>query len=290
LGYFIKGSFESLKIILEFKPDIVVGFGSLDSAPSLFLAWLFRIPTMIHEQNVLPGKANSFLARFVDKVAVSFSNTGDYLKINQEKIALTGNPLRKRLKIIDKKTAAGFFGLSQDKFTILVMGGSQGSRHLNSGFLKAVSFLKNVEKIQIIHLTGQEDIEEIRGAYKRMNVASEVFGFFNEMEQAYSASDLVISRAGATTISELEYFKLPAILSPYPYAYSHQLENAKVLRNKGCAVIINDDDLDKDILKVALESIITKPDELKNMRLGFADLVTPKAAELLAETALCLHK
>jgi UDP-N-acetylglucosamine--N-acetylmuramyl-(pentapeptide) pyrophosphoryl-undecaprenol N-acetylglucosamine transferase len=289
-GRFIQGSFESLKIILGFKPDIVVGFGSLDSIPSLFFAWLFRIPAMIHEQNVLPGKANRLLARLVDKAAISFPETKSYLKIDPQKIALTGNPLRERLKIIDKKAALDFFGLSPDKFTVLVMGGSQGSRHLNAGFLKAAQLLKNTAMIQVIHLAGRGDLEEIKGAYKKMNIAVRVFDIFNETEQAYSASDLVISRSGATTIAELSYFRLPAILSPYPYAYNHQLENAKVLRDKGCAVIINDDELDRDTLGVALESIIADRDKLKNMRSGFAGLAEFNSADRLAEAALSLYK
>lgn len=287
---FIKGVFESLKIILKFKPDIVVGFGSLDSAPSLFFAWLFRIPTMVHEQNVLPGRTNRLLARFADKVALSFPDTKNYLKINPQKFVLTGNPLRQRLKIIDKKTAVDFFGLSREKLTVLVMGGSQGSRNLNAGFLKAALLLKDVKAIQAIHLAGRPDAEEIRESYKRLNLTAKVFDFLNEMEQAYSASDLVVSRAGATTISELIYFKVPAILSPYPYAYRHQLENAKVLGDKGCAVIVNDDELGKDTLGFTLKSITEDRGKLKNMQSGFANLVTPQAADKLADAALSLYK
>jgi len=288
LGRFISGSFESLKIILEFKPDIVVGFGSLDSVPSLFFAWLFRAKTIIHEQNVLPGRANRLLARFMDKVAVSFPSTLGYLKINPQKLVVTGNPLRERLRIIDKKTALDFFGFSQDKFTVLVIGGSQGSRHLNSGFLKAVSLLRDAKMIQVIHLAGGLETGEISEAYKKMNIAAKVFNFFNEMEQAYSASDLVISRAGATTISELVYFRLPSILSPYPYAYSHQLENAKVLKDKGCATIVNDYELDKDRLGFILESIIADREKLKSMQVGFTNLAVPKAADRLVDAVLSL--
>jgi len=288
LGGFIKGSWESLRIILKFKPDITVGFGSIDSIPCCFLSWFFRVKVLIHEQNVLPGRANRLLARFADKVAVSFSETKAYFNIDQRKLALTGNPLRQRMKIIDKNLALGFFELSRDKFTVLVMGGSQGSRNINSSFLKAALLLKNISMLQVIHLAGAEDLEEIKRAYKRGNIEARVFDFFTYMEQAYSAADLIISRAGATTISELIFFKLPAIISPYPYAYSHQLENAKVLRDKGCAVIINDDELD-NVLGQTVESIMNNRDKLKSMRLGFSDLPTLKAAELLSEAALFLN-
>ncbi|MDD2679802.1 MAG: UDP-N-acetylglucosamine--N-acetylmuramyl-(pentapeptide) pyrophosphoryl-undecaprenol N-acetylglucosamine transferase, partial [Candidatus Omnitrophica bacterium] len=152
LAKFLKGAWESLKIIVGFKPDIVIGFGGLDSIPCLFFAWFFRIKTLIHEQNVLPGRANRLLARFVDRAAISFSETKERLKINPGKIILTGNPLRRQLKIIAKAQALDFFGLPKDKLTLLVMGGSQGSQHINTEFLKAAAFLKDTAKFQVIHL------------------------------------------------------------------------------------------------------------------------------------------
>jgi UDP-N-acetylglucosamine--N-acetylmuramyl-(pentapeptide) pyrophosphoryl-undecaprenol N-acetylglucosamine transferase len=287
-GMFIRGIWESLIIVLKFKPDIVVGFGTLESVPCLFFSWIFRIKTLIHEQNVLPGRANRLLAHLADRFAVSFLKTKDYLNIRPEKIVFTGNPLRKSLNIIDKGQALNFLGLSKDKFTILVMGGSQGSRNINAGFLKAISLLKDACAIQVIHLTGTGALGEIKDAYARMNISAKVFDFFNYMEQAYSAADLVISRAGATTVSELIYFKLPAIISPYPYAYSHQFENAKVLKEKGCAVIIKDDELDKDVFVSALRAIINNREKIKSMRSGFSEFSMLKADDLLVDAALAL--
>ncbi len=288
IARFLKGIWESLRIILEFKPDIVVGFGSLDSIPCLLIAWFFRIKTLIHEQNVLPGRANRLLARFCDRVAVSFSKTKDYLNINQEKIVVTGNPLRGQLKKIDRNAALDFFGLNKDKFTILVMGGSQGSRHINSGFLKAAASLKDVSVIQVIHLAGAGDFEEAKEAYKNINLNHKIYDFLENMGEAYSASDIVISRAGATTISELIFFKLPGIISPYPYAYAHQLENAKVLGDRGCVIIINDDELEKEVFKITLETLINNRDKLEGMRSGFTGLSMSEAAGSLADVALSL--
>ena len=288
IANFFKGAGESLSIILKFKPDIVVGFGSLDSIPCLLIAWLFRIRTLIHEQNVLPGRANRLLARFVDRVAISFEETRARLKLNRDKIVLTGNPLRRQLKKIDRLKALDFFGFNKDKFTLLVMGGSQGSRHVNSGFLKAVAKLENASMIQVVHLVGSADLEEIKETYKRMKVGAMVFNFFTSMEQAYSVSDLVVSRAGATTISELIFFKLPAIISPYPFAYAHQLENAQVLKDRGCAMVINDEELESERFGFALESIINDQKKLEAMRLGFVGLSMENAADLLADAALSL--
>ncbi|MFA4989692.1 MAG: undecaprenyldiphospho-muramoylpentapeptide beta-N-acetylglucosaminyltransferase [Candidatus Omnitrophota bacterium] len=289
LGKFLKGTWESLKIIVEFKPDMVVGFGGLDSIPGLFFAWLFRIKTLIHEQNVLPGRANSLLAKFVDRVAISFSETKNYLNINPGKIVVTGNPLRRQLKQLDQSRALDFFGLDKDKLTLLVMGGSQGSEHLNTEFLRAAALFKDVSKLQVIHLAGAGSYAAVKQAYSKIRITAKVFGFFRDMEQAYSAADLVISRSGATTVAELIFFGKPAIIFPYPYAYSHQLENARILKEKGCAMVINDAEPDKDLFRQTLESFINNPAKIAAMRSGFKDLARPDAASLLAEAALSLH-
>lgn len=288
LAKLLKGAWESLGIIVEFKPDIVVGFGGLDCIPCLFFAWLFRIKTLIHEQNVLPGRANRLLARLVDRVAISFGRTKDYLSIDPVKILVTGNPLRRQLRKVAKGEALGFFNLSKNKLTLLVMGGSQGSQHLNMGFLKAMALLKDTSKLQVIHLAGSGSYEGVRQAYSKVKIEARVFGFFSAMEQAYSAADLVIARSGATTVAELVFFGLPAIFSPYPYAYNHQLENARVLKEKGCAVVIDDAELDKDIFRQTLDALINEPARLEAMRSGFKDLTNPDAAVLLAEAALSL--
>ncbi|MDO8662057.1 MAG: undecaprenyldiphospho-muramoylpentapeptide beta-N-acetylglucosaminyltransferase [Candidatus Omnitrophota bacterium] len=285
---FLKGTWESLMIILEFKPDIVVGFGSLDSIPCLLIAWLFRIKTLIHEQNVLPGRANRLLAHFCDRVAVSFVKTKDYLNINQKKIVVTGNPLLRQLKKIDRNTALDSFSLSKDKFTVLVMGGSQGSRHINSGFLNAVANLSDISMIQVIHLAGVGEVREVKEVYKNINLNHRVYDFLENMGEAYSASDIVISRAGATTIAELISFKLPGIVSPYPYAYAHQFENAKVLGDRGCVIIINDDQLEKEVFKITLETLINNRDKLESMRSGYSGLSMDGAANLLADAVLAL--
>lgn len=285
---FLKSLFESFFLLVEFKPDIVVGFGCIESVPLLFFAWLFRIKTLIHEQNVTPGRANKLLSLFVDKIAVSYSATEKYLKNCRSKIVLTGNPLRQELEKIEKKEAADFFGFSPDKFTVLVMGGSQGSRRVNSAFLKGISGIADKSKIQIIHLTGFGDYEALNKNYRDLKVESKIFDFFKAMHFAYSASDLVISRAGATSITEIIFFKLPAILIPYPYAYRHQQSNAMILHEKGSAIVIDDDNLDSGILEESLRSLISDPKRLKNMRAGYDGLSTDNAGELLVKEVMTL--
>jgi UDP-N-acetylglucosamine--N-acetylmuramyl-(pentapeptide) pyrophosphoryl-undecaprenol N-acetylglucosamine transferase len=228
------------------------------------------------------------LAKFVDRVAISFSETKDYLGISPQRLTLTGNPIRKELKIIDKEEARKFFGLQQDKFTVLVMGGSQGSQHLNTGSLRAFSALEDAQRPQVIHLAGKKESQLIENRYKALNINARVFSFLSPMEFAYSAADLAITRAGATTVCELIFFGLPAILVPYPYAYQHQSGNAKVLQGKGCALIVKDDELDGEVLRQALISIISNPVMLNTMRAQFLTFPENNAAELLLKEVMAL--
>jgi UDP-N-acetylglucosamine--N-acetylmuramyl-(pentapeptide) pyrophosphoryl-undecaprenol N-acetylglucosamine transferase len=288
LGKFAKGAWESLFFLLKFKPDIVVGFGGLDSVPMLLWAWVLRIPTLIHEQNVIPGRANRLLAKFADKVALSFPQTRKYLAINQERIAFTGNPIRGGLKIVAKKEAVAFFGFSEDKITILVMGGSQGSHHINVGFLKAILSLAERPRLQIIHLSGSDDFQFVSDSYREAHASAKVFSFLQDMHYAYSAADLVICRAGATSIAEIRFFKLPAILIPYPYAWQHQLSNARALADEGCAFILKDEELDSQILKEKLSLILGDPALSKAMAGAYCKRETKDASDLLVREAMAL--
>jgi len=280
---FFKGSLESLILLLEFRPDIVVGFGSLACVPMVLLAWIFRIKTLIHEQNVIPGQANRLLAKFSDKIAISFKETRDYFKGSSRKIVFTGNLIRKELKRIDRNKALDFFGLGSDKFTILVMGGSAGSHRINLGFLNAISKSWSKSDFQIIHSSGLKDYDLLKDSYKDLGINFKLFGFLNEMQHAYSACDLVICRAGATSLSEIIFFGLPAIIIPYPFAYAHQINNAKVLENKGCAIIIKDNELDGNILRQTIEGLINNPKEIKKMRLAYDNIIVANANDLLVD-------
>lgn len=286
---FISGSLESLSILLKFQPDIVVGFGSLASLPAVTFAWLLRIKVLIHEQNVIPGRANRFLAGFADKIAVSFKETIAYLPGYERKTVVTGNPLRKTVVCLDKIEALNFFGFRQDRFTILVMGGSQGSRRINKEFLEAVSLLADKSLIQIIHLTGAMDYELLSTQYKDLNIKFALFSFFDSMEYAFNACDLVVSRAGATVISEMIFFRLPAILVPYPYAYRHQYKNAKVLEEKGCAIIIEDSEFYAEKIKEKVEYFLNNRKKLVEMRFNYNVFPIVNAADLLANEAMALN-
>jgi len=286
---FLKGACESILLLFKFKPDVVVGFGSLVSIPLVFFARTLNIKTLIHEQNVIPGRANRFLAGFANKIAVSFNETRVYFEKNRAKILLTGNPIRKEMVRIDKGRALDFFGLRNERFTILVMGGSQASHRINLGFLKAISKIPDKPRLQVIHLTGAKDYDLLNKNYKDLNIEFRLFDFLEAMQYAYSASDLVISRAGATTITEIIFFGLPAIIIPYPFAYKHQAANAEVLRRLGSGIIIQDEELDSDILGKNIEELINNTEKINVMRSSYGNSSWVNTNDLLVSVVLSLN-
>ncbi len=285
---FLKGAWQSLFILMEFGPDVAVGFGSLSSIPVIIFAWLMRISTLIHEQNVVPGRANLFLAAFADRIAVSFPGASDYLQRYRKKIVYTGNPLRPELARVDKSGAREYFGFKDDKFTILVMGGSQSSHRINTEFLKSAAGILLKRSIQIIHLCGRADYDSLKQGYQDLNASARLFEYLNPMHYAYSAADLVISRAGALSISEIIFFGLAAIIIPYPYAGAHQLANAMVLGKNGCAVIIRDEELNADTLKEKIEYLMNDADKIRSMGLAYRGFSIPDGNKELVEQVLAL--
>lgn len=283
----IKGSLESMLAVLKFQPDVAVGFGSLPSVPVLICAWLLREKTMIHEQNVIPGQANKLLGMLVDRIAVSFEKTKIYFSSCRNKIIMTGNPIRKGLVEVERVNALNYFGFSPDKFTILVTGGSQGSHKINAEFAQALALFSDKDAFQVIHLCGKSDFEYLKEKYVKLGIKHAVFSFFDAMQYAYSASDLVLCRAGATTIAEILFYGVPAIFVPYPYARKHQQENALVMEEKGCGIIIDDEHLDSVLLKEKIELYFSDrgkkclPQEQTRAPFG--------AAELLADEAMSFN-
>lgn len=285
----VRGALESLGLLLDFKPDVVVGFGGLESIPLILFAWLFRIKTLIHEQNVLPGRANRLLVKFSDKIAVSFIETKKFLSVNENRIIFTGNPVFQRMEPLAKKEALDYFGFSENRFTILVIGGSQGSHSINLAFLDAVSYISRNLEFQVIHITGSRDFEFMKEKYKYLNLGLnlKLFSFLKEMRYAYSASDVVVTRSGATTIAEVMVFKIPAIIIPYPFAYKHQSENAKILERLGASVVIEDNQTTGLRLRKALDDFVNDPAKIKTMRHNFSNCsLKLNAADLLVDIAL----
>lgn len=275
---------DSLKMIKEVTPDIVIGLGGYSSGPLVILAALKGIPTLILEQNVIPGFTNRVLSRFVDAIAINFKSSECFFP--KQKTHLTGNPIREEITSGVKEEALKTFGLEEDLFTILVFGGSAGAHKLNKAMTEALSYLdvyKN--RIQIIHQTGEKDFEEVSEFYGSRRVRAVTLPFIEGMADAYAAADLVVSRAGAGTLSEITACGKASILIPYPYAAkNHQEINATVLLDAGAAGLIPDRDLDGKRLASEIRFLMEDPERLWQMemaskRLGNRD-GTRKVADL----------
>lgn len=281
----IKGSIQSLAIIRYFKPQLVVGFGGYTSGPVCLMAWIFGIPTAIHEQNSFPGFTNRLLALLVKRIFISFSETESYLK--REKCFLTGNPVREEILEARQQTKK-----KNRKFVVLVMGGSQGANAINKAVLSAVKELrKEGLKPFIIHQTGMEDFTCVADEYKLLGHNAEVTAFIEDMASAYSRADLAICRAGATTIAELTALGKPSILIPYPYAINkHQDANARHLVNKGGAVMIQEEDLSGSFLSKKIKIFMESREELNKMSSNTLKTGRPMASKVIVEQLMELIK
>ena len=260
------GLIQSFILILKFKPDLVVGMGSYLSVSPIITAYLMRIPTLIHEQNVVPGSTNKLLTNIATEVEVAFDETKKYLSC-KSKIATVGNPIRDDiLKAVDKRDNMA----SKKKKTILVFGGSQGAHQINIVSLDTfINIRENLKDWHIIHITGQGDYKLVLEKYKKTNLDVKVMPFTEHIEDIYTISDLVISRAGAMTITEISLFGIPAILIPYPHsAANHQFYNGKLLSNNGAGIIIEEKNLCVVTLSERILDLIKNEHKLEQMALS----------------------
>jgi len=276
----------SFCFLRRWRPDLVVGFGGYGAFPVVWAAVILRCPTMIHEQNVVPGRANALLACFVNKVAVSFKESFPYVR--GDKMVLTGCPCHVTKKEEDRAEVLKAFRLKEDRPTLLVFGGSQGSQRVNREVVQAVGLLKKELDFQVIHATGKNDYARMEQAYKELGITVALFEFLDKIDLAYSVADVVISRAGAVTVSEIALFQRPAILIPYPYAGGHQIENARVLSAAGVADVIEEKDLSPERLKNSIVKWLKSRGDLARIQQRLGDISIPDAAERLAREAVLL--
>lgn len=230
----------------QFQPDAVLGMGGFTAAPAVLAARWFRraaTPTVIHESNAVPGKANRWVGRFVDHVALGLGDCAPYFA--RRPVTVTGTPIRAALQRGRVADAKERLGLQQRKLTVLVMGGSQGAHGVNEAVAAALPWLKGwAGKMQFVHLSGAEDEMLMRDVYEKNGIKANVMNFCNEMDLAYSAADLVVARSGAASLSEIAAFGLPAALVPYPHAAgNHQWHNARVFERAGAARLVEQSQL-----------------------------------------------
>ena len=273
----IIGLIRALMITIFLRPKVVVGFGGYGSFPAVLAASCLGVPTVIHEQNTVPGKANKLLRYCVSKIAVSFEQSEKCF--NRNRTVLTGCPSRQSTRQFKKGELLKGFGLEEKVKTILIAGGSQGSVKLNEECIKAIAKLKNELDIQTIHLTGQGNYEETERQYEKYGIRSSIFAFSEKMEEIYSVSDMAITRAGGAAISEIIERAIPTILVPYPFsAGGHQKKNADVLKETGAALVIEEKEMDKTLLSDSIRELIKNEEKAIKMKNALRVMQTKNSA------------
>ncbi|MEA3369596.1 MAG: undecaprenyldiphospho-muramoylpentapeptide beta-N-acetylglucosaminyltransferase, partial [Candidatus Ratteibacteria bacterium] len=288
------GFFETLKILREFSPEIVVGTGGYVSVPVMTAGFFGRYPMLIHEQNIVPGLTTRVFAPLAKEITVTFEKTAGYFsKRIKKKIFVTGCPLGKAAKSDrDKRLTQEAFGLEDNKFTLLVMGGSQGARRLNQLVLAAQKIWQKIHlPIQIIHLTGEKDYPAVRDAYIARGINVFISPFHANMGEIYNMSHLAVARAGAVSLAELAAWGIPAIIVPYPYAAGrHQDLNAQFFARKGAAKVFREEDLTPQILSREVSLLVNDKERRQEMAEASRSLGRKDATEILSRRIIRLAK
>jgi UDP-N-acetylglucosamine--N-acetylmuramyl-(pentapeptide) pyrophosphoryl-undecaprenol N-acetylglucosamine transferase len=275
-------------IISKFRPDIMVGVGGYASGPAMYVAHRKGIPVLIQEQNSFPGVTNKLMARRADRFCVAYDGMEKYFP--EDKIIKTGNPVRENIANLrsDKAESLRHFGLSSGRKTLLVIGGSLGSKTINESIAAGVKELVD-QDIQVIWQTGKFYFDGIKNAVaEHRNI--KIYDFIREMNLAYDAADVIISRAGAIAISELCVVKKPVILVPSPnVAEDHQTKNALALKERNAVWMVKDADARQVLVKKAIE-LLRNEEEQKKLSENIAKLALPDAADKIAKAILQLLK
>jgi UDP-N-acetylglucosamine--N-acetylmuramyl-(pentapeptide) pyrophosphoryl-undecaprenol N-acetylglucosamine transferase len=273
----IKSLMKARKVINEFSPDVVIGVGGYASGPVLFEAKKLGIPTVIQEQNSFAGVTNKLLGKKADKICVAYDKMERFFPA--DKIVFTGNPVRRGLQFMEhaSEDAYNYFGINSDSPVILVIGGSLGARTINQSILAGLGIIRQSE-VKVIWQTGKYYYKDIKAKIDANPVANvKIVEFIPRMDLAYAAADLVISRAGAGTISELCLVGKPTVLVPSPnVAEDHQTHNAMSLTEKNAAVMVKDSDSVANLIHVALELLVDKK-RCELLSRNIRKLATPNA-------------
>ena len=267
----IVGYIEATKLIKLIKPEIVVGTGGYVCLPVVLAASRLKIPTLIHEANSYPGIANRILSKFVDVVAISFKDTKKYFR-RSKKVIFTGNPVRLEILSTTKEDARKEEGIEQNEMHVLIFGGSRGAQKINEAVVKMITMNNGRLTYNLVFATGQSQYELVInslienkidiGQCSNINITPYIF----DMAQVMAISDLVVSRAGAITISEITARGLPSILIPFPYATeNHQEINARTLERDGASIVVLEKELSGEILDHQITSLVNNKEQLTRM-------------------------
>lgn len=263
------GLLDANRIIKEFKPHIVIGTGGYVCGPVVYIAAKKKIPTLIHEQNAFPGITNKILARYVDRILVTFEESKKYFK-NPEKIILTGNPIREDILKVDKNSAYKDLNINPNIPLILSFGGSGGQKKLNDAMFDVIKENIPNKNIQIIHITGKRFYDDFMNKLKkeRLNIGSNIriMPYFYEMPKGLNIADLVITSAGAITLAEISAIGVASILIPKGYtAENHQEYNARTFEKNKASYVILEKDLTGKKLNSTIKKLIRDRDKLREM-------------------------
>ncbi|MBE6288137.1 MAG: undecaprenyldiphospho-muramoylpentapeptide beta-N-acetylglucosaminyltransferase [Mediterranea massiliensis] len=296
----LRSQWKARKILKQFRPQVAVGVGGYASGPVLKMAGMMGIPTLIQEQNSYAGVTNKLLAKKACKICVAYEGMERFFPA--EKIILTGNPVRQNLltQEINREEAVKQFGLNPNKKVVLILGGSLGARTLNQTLQANLNLIKTHPEVQFIWQTGKIYIEQVKdaiaafiGTPMRNHIVAGlenlyVNDFIKDMSIAYRAADLVVSRAGAGSISEFCLLQKPVVLVPSPnVAEDHQTQNALALVKKGAALYVKDSDAMSDLMSVALETV-ADDNKLKELSTNIASMALPDSATIIAQEVLKL--
>ncbi len=275
----------SRKILRTFAPDVAVGVGGYASGPVLLAAWLTGTPAVVLEQNTIPGFTNRVLGKLVDQVFVAFDSSSRFFP--RKKVVALGNPIRRGL--LDNFLASR---QSSDRFTLLVLGGSQGAHALNVKMSEAAPLLAALgPSLRIVHQTGEKDREMVAEAYRKAGVDADVRAFIEDMSPAYLGADLVVCRAGATTIAELGVTKRAAIFVPYPFAAdNHQEANAQELVQLGAGIMLRESELDAAKLAGEIRTLFEDRPRLAQMERAAGRAGRPEAGREIVDACVELAK
>jgi UDP-N-acetylglucosamine--N-acetylmuramyl-(pentapeptide) pyrophosphoryl-undecaprenol N-acetylglucosamine transferase len=281
---------DSYKIIKTVRPDIVIGVGGYASGAAMLTAYFMSIPTMILEQNSIPGLTNKILGRFVRAVCITYQESISFFP--KAKTFLTGNPVRMQILKGNIESAYRLFSLERGLFTIFIFGGSSGAKSINMAIVDALNNMYDLkDKIQFLHQTGIRGYENIREAYRKSGFKGTITPFIYQMGEAYAVADIVISRAGATTLAELTALGKPAILIPYPYAAGqHQELNARKLLEMGAAKMIRDSELKGESLANSIREMYTNETMRAEMQRNSRSVGRPEACARVVDIAMSLVK
>jgi UDP-N-acetylglucosamine--N-acetylmuramyl-(pentapeptide) pyrophosphoryl-undecaprenol N-acetylglucosamine transferase len=255
----VKGFAQSLRLLSRDRRDLVLGFGGYASFPVLMAAKALNIPTMLHEQNVVPGMANRWMAGQTQAVALSFAETERHLPRVRNK-RVTGNPVRSRVERECRTEALDFFGFSPAKKTLLILGGSQGAESINTLFLQCLPHLSVVtrQELQVLHLCGRMNPQDSEKICAQEGIFARAYSFFDAMDLAYGVTDFCVGRAGATFLAEIRIKRVPVLLVPYPFGDGHQRANAEMFQKECGARIAEQKELDSKKLAMIIEEMMNE--------------------------------